>query len=477
MTRERLPEHTERATTVCRNAKSGSKQYEILDGKVPGLELRVNSSGKEWSLRYRVKVGEKWQNRRSPLGEFPTVSVANARAAAQQLKADISRGADPMGLRRKEIERRAEEVKANAKAEAAKKTVQEVFETWMASDKPRNRVDNGAELRRLFQADVLPKLGQKQITDVTQADIYGITDQILARGSNRMAQSTLSELKQFFAYATLRQIISVSPAEKIKKSDIGRQPQSRERVLDPLEIRALDQALHASSLNRVTHIIYMLQIALTCRINELCQAAWSEIDWVNREWTIPAEKNKSRRPITVALSLYSLHLLSELHSLTGHTKWLYPGRDESKPVNRKQATNHARDRQLPEGRPPVNGRTVQTRSLVIGRERWVTHDLRRSGVTLMQKMGISTDVSDRCLNHAESDKIKKIYHMHNYDKEMKKAWYLLSEALYVITGTEGEKFFQACLKDESMDLEDQEGLLALIKQHYIKPDAPQEPAW
>src|ERR1700712_2071197 len=107
MTIERLPEHTERATSACRAAKAGSKQYELLDSKIRGLELRVNSKGKEWSLRYRVKVGEKWLNKRLPLGDFPTVSVASARSAAQQAKADISRGADPMGQRQQEAERRA----------------------------------------------------------------------------------------------------------------------------------------------------------------------------------------------------------------------------------------------------------------------------------------------------------------------------------------------------------------------------------
>src|ERR1700712_36856 len=171
MTIERLPEHTERATSACRAAKAGSKQYELLDSKIKGLELRVNSKGKEWSLRYRVKVGEKWLNKRLPLGDFPTVSVANAPSAAQQAKADISRGADPMGQRQQEAERRAEAIEVKAKEAASRVSVADAFERWMLSDKPANRADGGAELRRSFRVDVLPKMGSKSMPEVTQADI------------------------------------------------------------------------------------------------------------------------------------------------------------------------------------------------------------------------------------------------------------------------------------------------------------------
>ncbi|MCL8307617.1 tyrosine-type recombinase/integrase [Pseudomonas putida] len=469
MSREKLPEHTERAMTACRNAKPGSKQYELLDSKIPGLELRVNARGKEWSLRYRLKVGEKWLNKRLPLGDFPAVTVANARAAAQQAKTDISRGSDPMGARQKEAELRAEEIKAKALEEASKVPVVEAFERWMRSDKPTGRADGGAELRRLFQRDVLPSLGKKTMSEVTRADILEIIDEILARGANRMAQSAFADIRQFFEFATEREIISANPCAQIKKSSIGKKPQPRERYLDPWEIRELDQALRNCSLNRVTQIIYMLQIGLTCRINELCQAAWSEIDWIRREWTIPAAKNKSRREITVALSRYSLSLLRELQGLTGHTPWLYPGLDEYKPVNRKQATNHARDRQRPVGEEPIQGRTVQTRSLVVGSEPWKTHDLRRSGTTLMQRMGIQTEVSDRCLNHTEGNKTKGVYHRHEYDTEMKRAWFLLSEALSVITGESGEKFLKELSADDHLEIEDQVGFLGLVKKFYVKP--------
>lgn len=476
MAREKIPGHTERATTFCRNANPESRQYELLDSKVPGLELRVNARGKEWSLRYRVKIGDKWGNKRLPLGDFPTVSVTVARSEALKAKAKIAQGEDPMGDRQAEADRRAEEIEAKELELASRVSVRDFFERWMKSDKPKGRKDGGRELRRQFEKDVLPLLGDKEMKSVTRADVLRVTDAILARGVNRMAQSIFSDMKQMFAFAVDREVIAENPAENISKQSIGKPSKPRDRVLSPREIRDLDQALTASSLNRVTHLIYMLQISMTCRINELCHAAWKEFDWRKRIWTIPAERTKSGRSIDVNLSAYSVELFRELQKLTGHTKWCYPGRDESKPINRKAATNHARDRQRPTGVGPAAGKTVQTQSLMVGGEVWKTHDLRRSGTTMMQKLGISTEVSDRCLNHVEGDKVKAAYHHHDYEKEMKRAWYLLSEALSVITGPDGAEFLKELDEDDLREPDDEIGMLALVKKYYKKPEDQLLPA-
>ncbi|MBM7059330.1 tyrosine-type recombinase/integrase [Pseudomonas sp. UL073] len=477
MAREKIPEHTERAATFCRSAKPEEKQYELIDSKIPGLQLRVNPSGKKaWALRYSVGSGENLVKNRMPLGLFPEVSVTEARKAAQQVKSDVARGADPVGERKAEAEQKVEEAKAKALEEASRVTVNDLFERWMRSDEPMGHKDQGKELLRRFNKDVLPLIGNKEINSITQADILCVTDNILSRGVNRMAQAIFSDMKQMFTFAVVRLLIKENPAANLTKENIGKTAKPRDRVLSPREIRQLDQALHASSLNRVTHLIYMLQISMTCRINELCQAEWSEFDWSKRAWTIPGKRTKSGRSITVNLSAYSIGLFEELRALTGHTAFCYPGQDETKPINRKAATNHARDRQLPASKERASGRTIQTQSLAVGGERWKTHDLRRSGSTLMQQLGIPTEVSERCLNHAEGKKTKITYHHYNYEKEMKRAWYLLSETLSVITGPDGEAFLKEIEKDRWREPDEEIGMLGLVKKFYKKPDERSYPA-
>lgn len=40
----------------------------------------------------------------------------------------------------------------------------------------------------------------------------------------------------------------------------------------------------------------------------------------------------------------------------------------------------------------------------------------------MTKLGILPEVAERCLNHTEENKVKRVYQRHNYHKEMKEAW-------------------------------------------------------
>lgn len=86
-----------------RGLKPRERQYEIADGKVRGLSIRLLPSGlKTWSYRYRI--GRRW--RRVALGPFPGVSLVSARDLAQDHLLEVKKGGDPS--RDKREQRRAE---------------------------------------------------------------------------------------------------------------------------------------------------------------------------------------------------------------------------------------------------------------------------------------------------------------------------------------------------------------------------------
>ncbi|MDI1300998.1 MAG: Arm DNA-binding domain-containing protein [bacterium] len=66
---------------------------EIYDADVPGLVLRLSSSGaKGWSFTYRVDG----LPRRLTLGSYPGVSLKLARERARDVRAAVQRGEDPV---------------------------------------------------------------------------------------------------------------------------------------------------------------------------------------------------------------------------------------------------------------------------------------------------------------------------------------------------------------------------------------------
>lgn len=65
--------------------------------------------------------------------------------------------------------------------------------------------------------------------------------------------------------------------------------------------------------------------------------------------------------------------------------------------------------------------------------KWTPHDLRRTGATLMVGLGVLPEVVERCLNHVEANRVKRIYQRHDYRAEMCHAWQLLGERLDLLT--------------------------------------------
>ena len=101
-------------------------------------------------------------------------------------------------------------------------------------------------------------------------------------------------------------------------------------------------------------------------------------------------------------------------------------------VCEKTVTKQVGDRQRL-GRKPMSGRSIHTDALVLVGGKWTPHDLRRTGATLMAELGAMPDVVEKCLNHTEEKKVKRIYQRAQYEGHMRSAWQLLGERLKLLT--------------------------------------------
>jgi integrase len=80
----------------------------------------------------------------------------------------------------------------------------------------------------------------------------------------------------------------------------------------------------------------------------------------------------------------------------------------------------------------MSGRSKQTDSLALAGGQWRPHDLRRTGATLMAELGVLPDVIERCLNHTEQTKVKRIYQRPQYEAPMREAWQRLGDRLALL---------------------------------------------
>ncbi|MDY6929571.1 MAG: tyrosine-type recombinase/integrase [Pseudomonadota bacterium] len=422
----------------CKDIKPTNKVQFFTDSKSAGLRLRVTPTGsKSWIYGYSVKVapdpiarkGDNYKNRTMSLGPFNSgktslshaLTVKQARDKAAELKVLVKTGHDPATENRRRVEDRIA-------TDSARKTVREVFEQWHLEEASR-RKDGGAEVRRMLQKDVLPLIGNMGIHEVRKLHISAINSEVKKRG-DRIAHVVFSLVRQMMSFAVDKDYIEVDPSLGIKKSKVGSAGKERDRILTEPEIKELFKKLPTSGLVGINEFAVPLQLATCCRIGELLLARWKDVDFDRCEWLIPTTKNNKAH--VVHLSSFALSHLERLRSLSGDSLWLFPNRDDTGPIDTKAITKQIRDRQR-DDRKVLQGRSIRNQQSLIltsGKgERWTPHDLRRTGASLMAELGVIPDVIERCLNHIQDDKMKRIYQRHEYKKEMAEAWEALGNRL------------------------------------------------
>lgn len=393
---------------------------------------------------WRYKVGGKV--RQTPIGTWRNgsggKSLKELRDKKDELALNLKKGIDPIEAKEADrLKKQADQIEAKQTqitrlqalaAKDARMTVRGLFNLWQRTDL-RKRQDGGSEVLRAFEADVFPLIGDVAAADVTKAHIQRIIDTMLTRGVKRMTERVFSDLRQLFGFAMDRDHIEADPTARIKKHKIGGSVE-RDRVLSEAELIEFFKRMPVSGLVESSQCALTIQLATITRIGEVLGARWEHVDFERRLWTLPETKNGKRH--TVHLNDMALRQFEALRQHSGLTEWVFPASRLDGPVCPKTVTKQVADRQRGEGEP-MSGRSKQTDSLVLAGGQWRPHDLRRTGATLMAELGVLPDVIERCLNHTEQTKVKRIYQRAQYEAPMREAWQRLGDRLALLADKPG----------------------------------------
>ena len=363
--------------TKLRSLKPRAKPYQVADGG--GLFIEVMPGGSlVWRMRYRLTGRQE----KVTFGQYPAISLADARLYREESKAAIAHGQSPMRVRRGQ---KIDATRPNSVEPFARMWLAEVVEK--SNRCPRN-------IERVVNKDIIPAIGRKRVADVTPGDVITITDRIKARGSDTTALLTRNVLKRLFAYAIARELITFNPAAAIEARFIAT-AKSRDRALSSDEIGRLLKAVYASAMRRSHKLALHLLILCMVRKGELIHAKWDEIDFDKAEWVIPAERMKKDRPHVVYLSAQALALFSELRDLASGSPYVMPSRGSLQRPISHSTLNQA----------------VRTMDLEL--QHFVIHDFRRTASTHLHEMGFNSDWIEKSLAH-EQKGMRGVYNKAEY---------------------------------------------------------------
>jgi integrase len=264
---------------------------------------------------------------------------------------------------------------------------------------------------------VLARWQGRTAHSIRQADVLDLLDAVAARTPVK-ANRTLSALKSFFAWRMRRdETLGRSPCANISDPCAEN---SRNRVLTDRELAAVWRA--AETDGHLFGRMVQLLILSGLRRDEVRGASWSEIDLESRQWMIPAGRTKNGRDHLILLSDQMVAILRALPRAKGSPLlFTTTGRTPISGLNQMKRRLDA----------------TMARDLGAASERWILHDIRRSVVTGLQRLGFPLEVTEAIVNH-KSGAVKgpaAVYALHDYRAEKERA--LAAWARHVETAVSG----------------------------------------
>ena len=413
----------------------------LFDGDGLYGRVREQKTGLVVTFEYRFKLQGK--ERTTSCGKWPAKSLREVRKVRDEKRTQVEAGNDPVEQNKakrlqKQVEHarkreaQVEELSRIAAEDAARRTFSDAIAQWEKLELSR-RKDSGKETIRAFNKDVMPILGDVALVDIKRAMLVDIFDHVIERGSRTMANHLFGDLRQFFTFAITREWIESHPLLGLTKEKVGGRQTERDRYLSEEEIVELQQQLPDANLLHTTELAIWIMLSTCCRVGELTQARWEHISLKDGEWHIPAGNSKNAKTHTIFLSEFTKAQFQSLHAITGETDWCYAARDGKSHINLKSLTKQVKDRMRSE---PLTNRTKATGALLLSGGSWTPHDLRRTGATTMGELGVMGEVIERCLNHVEQNRMKRIYQRHELKAEQREAWRILGERITLLLSFE-----------------------------------------
>jgi integrase len=303
-----------RTTPIFRHLKLAEKDYKRSDSG--GLFMLVTKTGsKLWRYAYSFDAKQKLL----AIGQYPLVSLADARVKRDNAKKLLAEGIAPS------VERKAERRDARI---ARSSTFEAVAQELMGKFEAEGDAPTTLKKKQWLLGFASKEFGRRPIAEIKAPEILDALRRIEKRGRHETATRVRNTVGAVFRFAIATGRAERDPTGDLRRALIAPTVTHRATIVEP---RAVGALLRAMSLLRANDGFeghastrYALKLAplVFVRPGELRKAEWAEFNLGDAEWRITAAK--MRRPHRVPLAPQALTILRELQGITGGSKYLFP---------------------------------------------------------------------------------------------------------------------------------------------------------
>jgi integrase len=351
------------------------------DAASPGFGMKVTPKGRKVFIVLYRTGGTGSKLRKYTIGPYGHVTLHQARVAAQKVFAAKLEGRDPAAEKRE------------AKRRVVADLVEDLLETFITQRLSQNR--SAAETSRLLRREVGKPWVGRSIHAIGKRDVVGVVSAIVQRGAPGAANKTLKSLKTFLRWCVGQAVPDQSPAEGVP---LPTKEVARDRVLNDTELTQV--ILAARKIGGPYGAIVELLALTGQRREEVACLHWEELDLAQRTCTIPKARTKNAKAHIVHLSRQALAVLKRADQRGPFVFTL---------LGTKPFQDFARAK-----------RRLDRLSGVTG---WRLHDLRRTCVSGMARLGVAPRVADKILNHQAGaiSGVAAVYQRHEFLSERRQA--------------------------------------------------------
>ena len=354
--------------------EADTKDMLYWDNVISGLFLKVTPKGKKsFYLYYRNSNN---QQRKPKIGDYPSITIDNARTKAQQWKSDIVNGKDPS-------------IEKQSHKEAM--LISQVCERYMIEHalpykKPSSIRDDKAMIKNYIN----PTLGKKRVDFITREDIakfhHSLKDRPYQANHVRALLSKLFNLCELWG---LREQ-GTNPTIHVKKF----KEYKRERYLSSDELQRLSDTLHECHIHQLEMQSAIdcirLLIFTGCRLGEIQTLRWQDVNIEQQRLELSDSKTGAK---FVYLTAPALSILNDIERVPNNPYVI---------IGRKEGT-HLQDIQKIWQR-------IRKRAYL---EDVRIHDLRHSFASVGAGLGLSLPMIGKLLGHTQATTTARYAHLAN----------------------------------------------------------------
>lgn len=406
MTKTFKGQHMKLKDATIKALEPSNKVVKLSDGA--SLFLLVHPSGtKTWVYAYRFDGKQK----KLTLGQYPLLSLKDARKARQDARSLLDQGIDPGA------QKQASKHKENSNAFSA------IAEDWFDVYRV-NRADKTISIyRNVLDEHILPKIGTMDIKDIKRVQLVDLvkgntlfeTSKDRKKREGKIAISTALKmcycLGMIFKHAINIGRIEYSVATELSTVLPDPNYSNQNTVIKPDDVKALLQAIRMPGYANKS-VWYFLNIMpyVFVRNTELRCATWDEFNLDTAEWHIPALRMKGKKqelqnrpPHFVPLARQVVKLLRDLKKGSG-SDFLFP------------AAYH-KNKCITDAAPLVALKRFEFSQTI--------HGFRTIASTYLHEKNFSTQVIEAQMAHKDKNEVRATYNKAEYKAErieMMQAW-------------------------------------------------------